>query len=192
MTAKISGQTASIVQFTDEFGNAYFDARANGDVSISSLLVGGNISIPGTNTYSFGTGAGSDLYIKNTSSGQYPIYCKTPGDLTGFNTNNPQALIHGIKTSEQLRMGYDTSNYCSITVSSTGDTTINPTGTNPTIIMGKKARLKGYTVATLPTGTQGDCALCTDLLAPTFLGVAVGGGTIVGKVFYNGSAWVTG
>jgi hypothetical protein len=126
--AKISGQTASIVQITDEFGNAYFDARVNGDVSIGSLLVGGNISLPGINTYSFGTNSTSDLRVQNTSSGQYPIYFKTPGDLTGFNNTNPQALIHGIKTSEQLRLGCDPSNYLSFVVGSTGNAAINPTG----------------------------------------------------------------
>jgi hypothetical protein len=52
-------------------------------------------------------------------------------------------------------------------------------------------RLKGYTVATLPAGTQGDTAYATDLLAPTLLGAAVGGGAVVGPVFYNGTTWVT-
>lgn len=52
-------------------------------------------------------------------------------------------------------------------------------------------RFKGYTVAGLPAGTIGDNAYVTDALAPTFLGTAVGGGAVVSKVFYNGSAWVT-
>ena len=190
--SKLSGQTASLVQFTDEFGNASFDYRANGDCVINSLLVGGNITLPGTNTYSFGTGAGSDLYLRNSSSGQYPIYMKTPGDLTGFNTNNPQALIHGIKTTEQLRLGYDISNYYNVTVNSTGSTTIDCTGTNPAIIMGKKLRLKSYTVATLPTGSIGDTAFCTDLLAPTYLAAAIGGGSVGAPVFYDGSGWKVG
>lgn len=57
--------------------------------------------------------------------------------------------------------------------------------------VGGVLRLKGYTVGTLPTGTQGDTAFCTDLLLPTFLAVAVGGGAVVGKVFYNGTNWIT-
>lgn len=51
-------------------------------------------------------------------------------------------------------------------------------------------RLKGYTVATLPAGTQGDTAFVTDSLAPTFLATVVGGGAIVTTVFYNGTSWV--
>ena len=51
-------------------------------------------------------------------------------------------------------------------------------------------RLKGYTVATLPAGTQGDTAFVTDALAPTFLAVLMGGGAVVTTAFYNGTAWV--
>jgi len=51
--------------------------------------------------------------------------------------------------------------------------------------------LKNYTVATLPTGVQGDTAYVTDATAPTYLGLLIGGGTIVTPVFYNGSAWVS-
>lgn len=49
----------------------------------------------------------------------------------------------------------------------------------------------GYTVATLPAGTVGDCAYVTDALAPTYLGALVGGGAITCPVFYNGAAWVS-
>jgi len=59
------------------------------------------------------------------------------------------------------------------------------------IIMGGPVNLKGYTVATLPAPTKGDIAYCTDLLAPVFLGIAVGGGAVNGPVFYDGTNWVT-
>ena len=59
------------------------------------------------------------------------------------------------------------------------------------IISGGTIRLKGYTVATLPAGTQGDTAYVTDALAPTFLGALVGGGAIVTPVFHNGTAWIS-
>mgnify|MGYP001591645943 FL=1 len=51
--------------------------------------------------------------------------------------------------------------------------------------------LKGYTVATLPAGVQGDTAYITDATAPTYLGALVGGGAVVTPVFYNGAAWVS-
>jgi hypothetical protein len=52
-------------------------------------------------------------------------------------------------------------------------------------------KLKQYTVATLPTGTQGDTAYVTDATAPTYLGTLTGGGAVVCPVFYNGTAWVS-
>jgi len=58
-------------------------------------------------------------------------------------------------------------------------------------ILGAPARLKNYTVATLPAGTQGDTAFVTDATAPTYLGALVGGGAVVTPVFYNGAAWVS-
>ena len=51
--------------------------------------------------------------------------------------------------------------------------------------------LKGYTVASLPTGVTGDIAYVTDATVVTAKGVApVGGGTSKAVVFYDGSAWV--
>ena len=53
-------------------------------------------------------------------------------------------------------------------------------------------KLMGYTVATLPAAPSvGDTAYCTDLLAPTFFTVAVGGGAVTGMVFYDGTIWKT-
>jgi hypothetical protein len=52
-------------------------------------------------------------------------------------------------------------------------------------------RLKGYTVATLPTGVEGDTAYITDGLLPTYLGTATGGGAVKCKVFFNGVNWIT-
>jgi len=44
----------------------------------------------------------------------------------------PSAFAHILATTEQLRLGYDASNYFSTTVGSTGSTTFNLTGTSPT------------------------------------------------------------
>jgi hypothetical protein len=63
-------------------------------------------------------------------------------------------------------------------------------GSGDGTITAKSFRLKGYTVATLPTATQGDTAYVTDAVNPTYLGTLTGGGTVVTPVFYNGTAWV--
>lgn len=59
-----------------------------------------------------------------------------------------------------------------------------------TLIPSGLIRLKGYTVGTLPTGTQGDTAYVTDALTPASLATVVGGGAAIVKVFYNGTNWI--
>jgi len=51
---------------------------------------------------------------------------------------------------------------------------------------------EGYTVATLPAGTQGDRAYVTDATAPTYLGTLTGGGAVACPVFYDGTNWISG
>jgi hypothetical protein len=111
-------------------------------------------------------------------------------------TTTQSAKLSIVATTEQQRIGYDASNYYKTTVSSTGGVTFDATGTGSSftfadpVIHQSTMRLKSYTVATLPaTPTQGDCAYVTDALAPTFMGVIVGGGAVVTRVFYNGTNW---
>lgn len=57
-------------------------------------------------------------------------------DISGFGigTSSPSAWVHIEKTTEQLRVGYNSSNYFSTTVGSTGSTTFNLVGTSPEFI----------------------------------------------------------
>lgn len=59
-----------------------------------------------------------------------------------------------------------------------------------TQLTGGVSKLKGYTVAGLPTGVQGDTAFVTDASAPTYLAPISGGGAVVAPVFYDGTNWV--
>lgn len=54
----------------------------------------------------------------------------TSGNL-GINTATPSARIHAISTGEQLRLGYDTSNFLAVQVDSGGGTTFTMSGANP-------------------------------------------------------------
>ena len=47
-----------------------------------------------------------------------------------------------------------------------------------------------YTVATLPAGVLGDIAIVTDALSPVYTSTVVGGGTVVLKVWHNGTNWI--
>lgn len=75
-------------------------------------------------------------------------------------------------------------------------TSYSVTGTGTNVVLDNKPTIKepiigtGFTVATLPAGTIGMRTYVTDALAPTFLGVLVGGGAIKSPAFYNGTAWV--
>lgn len=115
----------------------------------------------------------------------------------GFGITLPStARVQIVDTAEQLRVGYDSSNYYKTTVGSTGGVTFDAVGSgaaftfSDNIINGALLRLKGYTVGTLPAGTIGDTAYVTDALTPTFLATVVGGGAVVTTVFYNGTNWV--
>tara|TARA_R110000803_G_scaffold78075_5_gene143154 strand:+ start:251 stop:2545 length:2295 start_codon:yes stop_codon:yes gene_type:complete len=48
-----------------------------------------------------------------------------------------------------------------------------------------------YTVATLPTGVEGDMAYVTDATAPTYLGALTGGGAVSCPVYKNATIWVS-
>ena len=77
-------------------------------------------------------------------------------------------------------------------------TSYGVTGTGTNVVLDNKPTIKepivgtGFTVATLPVGTIGMRTYVTDALAPTFLGILVGGGAIKAPAFYNGTAWVAG
>jgi hypothetical protein len=82
------------------------------------------------------------------------------------------------------------------------DTRITATGGNGTagngtltvygnMVLNNPVKLRGYTVATLPAGTEGMIAYVADAVAPTYLGALTGGGAVKCPVFYNGSAWVS-
>lgn len=110
----------------------------------------------------------------------------------------PQARIHAVKTTEQLRLGYDNTNFASFTINSTGALTITLTGTalstffTNKVVLGNTITLAPYTFATLPAAPlAGQKAYIIDALAPVYLAPAVGGGLIFCPVFYNGVNWVT-
>ncbi len=94
-------------------------------------------------------------------------------------------------TSNNVVFGSTSYNWASVQFCHGSSTPVLKT-TSTAVVTNVPVRLKGYTVATLPAGTAGDTAYCTDLLAPSLFAVAVGGGAVIGTVFYNGTNWVAG
>lgn len=188
---------------------AMFSARGYG-TSLGTVNRA-NISMKASENWT-GSAQGTYMAFSTTANGGTTTAEKWRIDNAGGFTNTGgvgSALIHAVSTTEQMRLGYDTSNYFKTTVGSTGSTTFALVGTSPTFTFSQDItapnitasgnvvmngatsvlKLKSYTVATLPAGTQGDMAYVTDALAPAYNAVVVGGGAVTIPVFYNGVAW---
>jgi hypothetical protein len=133
--------------------------------------------------------ATSAIQVKNGSTG-FGGFLKNFSTGVGFFNENWDA---GLLYQYNSRTG-STGDLIQFTKNTVLTAKVNQNGefTIPKLTMTGVARLKNYTVSTLPTGTQGDMAYCTDLLAPTYMANAVGGGAVVWKVFYDGTSWKVG
>jgi len=67
----------------------------------------------------------------STAIGTKQVMTLNGAGNVGIGTAAPATALHIIKTTEQLRLGYDASNYLSATVASTGSVTLALTGTSP-------------------------------------------------------------
>lgn len=138
--SKLPSQTANIVNVTDENGNSYFEVRPNGQTVIGNLGISGLIDFSGSNSYYIGNNSGTDFYLRNYSSGDYGWYVKA-GGYTGIGTNSPSARLHILSTTEQLRSGYDASNYWKATTGSSGTATFDGAGTGAGFVFKKQVVL---------------------------------------------------
>lgn len=143
---------------------AVFGNNNNAAAASAVRVVNQSTSGSGGTFANISTGRGADFI--NVSTGVAARY--------ESNTSSTGDLIHF--TKNQIQTGK---------VNQNGEFTI------PKLIMTGVVNLKSYTVATLPTGTQGDTAYVTDATAPTYLGTLTGGGSVVCPVFFNGTIWVS-
>jgi trimeric autotransporter adhesin len=131
--------------------------------SSQALYIDNNSTGYGIQTKNFSTGYG--YYFQNFSSG------------IGMRLDNSTAATG--KPFQYTKQGVE-----KVFINDAGDLSAQ------IVIANAPIRMKNYTVATLPTGVQGDNAYVTDALSPTFLATVVGGGSVVCPVFYNGTNWV--
>lgn len=131
-------------------------------VNSTSLLGSGNISL--TNIY-------------NTSS---PITGNRIVTLGNFTLSFPSNIVNGFSV-DGTTFSVDALN------NRVGIGTIAPATKLDVVGL---IRTQGYTVATLPTWVIGAIAYVTDGLSPTYRAIAVGGGTEVVSVFFNGTNWI--
>jgi hypothetical protein len=198
-TLKVSPLFKGTVRSND--GTRAFRANANGSFCFADGVSGMKLS---------NSGIAFDAWF-NSSSGNYynfltQYYYNISGNTNVLNLSNTFNPTSGTGTTSLFNL--------SPTINQTGGANgitrgiyINPiltaafdfraievtTGKSifQEVILQKTLKLAQYTVATLPTGAQGDTAYVTDALLPTYLGIAVGGGAVVCKVFHNGTNWIT-
>jgi hypothetical protein len=153
------------------FGSgAWFARQLNtGDVS------GINDYYLGSNPSGYITGINNIIY---TTGNQNISGVKTFGDNVGIGTTSPSAKLHTVSTTEQLRLGYDASNYMSATVNSSGLVTLGAVGSSAGFAFGNTTR-----PTSSGTGTPAANSLITFADALTQLDSVIGWNLIP----FNGS-----
>jgi hypothetical protein len=137
-TPNTSLQVAGGGHITKELACGLFNWE--GDAKEGRIMMSGStaeFSIFDRSLTSATTTAG-DRYVQYNSSKLYRVYTDVNNDILtlsstgslglGIGSNTASARIHAISTTEQLRVGYDTSNYASATVGSTGTVTLDAVG----------------------------------------------------------------
>lgn len=132
-------------------------------------------------------GADADTRFEGDTNANL-FYLDASADAIGIGHAAPSALLHLIKTTEQFRVGYDTSNYYSTTIGSTGGVTLDSVGSgagftfNDNITM---ADTKNF-VFNSTTGTKFGTAISQKIGFYNATPVVQAGGTIdLGVVLSN-------
>lgn len=85
-------------------------------------------------TFGPGVGASHQAFAFLTTTGAITAMSLSQTGQLSLGTESPSAKLHVLSTTEQLRLGYDTTNYTSLTTSSTGVTTFSFNGSAPQAI----------------------------------------------------------
>jgi hypothetical protein len=180
-----------VIATANGFAGDVVDLNNEATVTLKTTVTG---IVKGNGTALSSAVAGTD-YAPPTSGGSI-LYGNNAGGFNNVTIGTGLSFSGGI-LSNSLPMVYPPVGIPNSTGSAWG-TSYSVTGTGTNVVLDNKPTIKepiigtGFTVATLPAGTIGMRTYVTDALAPTFLGVLVGGGAIKVPAFYNGTAWVAG
>ena len=173
------------IQGNDTYGYMEF-LEITGNAARGSIGYGDNGYVfTGALTNSFAIRSENALHLGG--SGDNLTMTAVSGNV-GIGTTSPSAKLHAISTTEQLRLGYDASNYLSTTVSSAGLATLATTGTNASItltpsgtgnvIMSKIPRFNGTNSTGAGSSLLGANSPATTLTAPyTWISVITSDGS---------------
>lgn len=135
----------------------------------------------GANVYVAGSTMG--FYIGGFSSSDIKATLNSSGNL-GVGTTTISARIHSLGTTEQLRLGYDASNYTSFTSGSAGALTIDNVGSGAQTSFSDNVGI-GTTTITYPLSVHGDIGI--DQVGKT-LRMKSGTNSCVGQATLTGGA----
>jgi hypothetical protein len=162
-----------------------------------------NMSITG-----FDFGAGGISYYSHDDGNTARIPITFSGSLfyfdtgsSGFGVAAPSAKIHAVANGEQLRLGWDTSNYFKTSVSSAGAVTFDAVGASAGFAFSDPVTVTGLNTATairspavafssaVASPGEGTMQAFTDSTTNTWGATITGGGSNHVLAYYNGTNW---
>jgi len=162
---RMTSTDTSLTGASELLGSLQFYAS---DASTNNTAVFGKIEVTATDTGA-GWGANAartDMRFFTTTAGTMAEKMRiTQAGNIGIGvgsvaTTDIGARLHAVSTTEQLRLGYDTLNYLSATIGSTGSATLALTGTSPTFTFSQDVTLpKLTTTSTIELGHATDTTI---------------------------------
>lgn len=148
---------------------------------------------PSQNITGFVTNNGGAFSWGNSTTAALPTFSSewmrlTNGGDLGIGVT-PSARLHSVSTTEQLRVGYNASNYFSTTVSSVGSPTFNAVGTSPIFKFNQNVSGSGFIAAqyiNLPYSASAKALTPTVATGSSYVNT----GTNLFYV-YNGTRWTS-
>lgn len=122
-------QASLAASFGHTLASPYSGAGANAFTVGTSGLTSSLFTIANNGAFAIGYLSGPTASFSGDGVNNY-IFTGSSAQKVGINTT-PSALLHVLGITEQIRGGYDASNYLSVTVAPTGSTTFALTGTSP-------------------------------------------------------------
>lgn len=211
---QIGGTGTQVLQFVGN-GNATFlnsisISTSTGSISsgTSSNFIAGNNTSTTVPSFVYAQGDTNTGYgraaadVANVIAGGVEVQRWNGSGNTGIgNTGTISARLHVISTTEQIRTGYDSTNYFSTTISSTGSCTFDLVGTTPKFTFSDPVIISNLTSGRIPFATtsgeltdDADLTFATDTLTATKIvgSTSIKAGSAAGFISSDGSTGATG
>ncbi len=197
-----AGRTYAFVSGVTGVSNTGFSVR---DITGSfDIFTVGATGLFGVGTQSPGAkfSVESDFEVKDTThTRSFLVDASGNCGIGGIGSTSIPSRLWLLRTTEQLRVGYDGSNYWKTTISSTGSATLDLVGTSPKFTFSDPVIISNLTSGRIPFATtsgeltdDADLTFATDTLTATkIIGTtSIKAGTAAGYLSSDGSAGATG